>query len=335
MENRIQYIDRLKGFAILLVVMGHIPLFCYHTGIENMDRFIGSFHMPLFMFLSGLVTKTKIAPEYDFIKWLKKIGGLLLPLFFFGICFTLYCTHTSNIDDVPYKVLSFVCSNNKMGYWYLFVLALFYASMPIYSLNKINCWYIDALIGIIIEIIFYIGWMPENKLTDVLCLLNVASFYPYFIMGYIFRKYNIIEFVKSNNIIFTISLLVYILLFCIPFETHILKIVSQRLLMPLSAILICLNLFMNREDNNSLVEQSLSSLGKKTLDIYIIHYFIICSINLTMLGKWYNYTNNYLLATINTVIVSIIIAYISVYIGKLLRRSKFINLYVFGEIFKQ
>lgn len=81
MENRIQYIDRLKGIAILLVVMGHIPLFCYHTGIECMDRFIGSFHMPLFMFLSGLVTKTKIAPEYDFIKCLKKIGGLLFLIF--------------------------------------------------------------------------------------------------------------------------------------------------------------------------------------------------------------------------------------------------------------
>lgn len=127
--------------------MGHVPVFSYHMGAETMDRFIGSFHMPLFMFLSGLVTKTVVSSTTDLSKLVRKIAALMLPLGVFGFCFTLYCTDTSSFSDVPSKVWMFISSNNKMGYWYLFDLALFYATMPLYSLNRRNLWCIDAAIG--------------------------------------------------------------------------------------------------------------------------------------------------------------------------------------------
>ena len=55
MNYRIQYIDRLKGLAILLVVIGHLMAFCTHGERNPIYEVICSFHMPLFMFLSGLV----------------------------------------------------------------------------------------------------------------------------------------------------------------------------------------------------------------------------------------------------------------------------------------
>lgn len=55
MNNRIQYIDRLKGMAILLVVIGHLMAFCTGGERNPIYEVICSFHMPLFMFLSGLV----------------------------------------------------------------------------------------------------------------------------------------------------------------------------------------------------------------------------------------------------------------------------------------
>jgi len=53
--KRINYIDRLKGFAILLVVIGHLALFSMKQDGSTVFRLIQSFHMPLFMFLSGMV----------------------------------------------------------------------------------------------------------------------------------------------------------------------------------------------------------------------------------------------------------------------------------------
>lgn len=51
-RNRISYIDQLKGIAIFLVVLGHVIE--HNAGRDNfLWTLIYSFHMPLFMFVSG------------------------------------------------------------------------------------------------------------------------------------------------------------------------------------------------------------------------------------------------------------------------------------------
>ena len=49
--RRIAYIDILKGVAAFLVVLGHIVT--YDADFHRLYNVIYSFHMPLFMFLSG------------------------------------------------------------------------------------------------------------------------------------------------------------------------------------------------------------------------------------------------------------------------------------------
>lgn len=61
MKQRINYIDRMKGMAILLVVMGHLYFFSYGQSDSIVFCFISSFHMPLFMFLSGLVSSPSLS----------------------------------------------------------------------------------------------------------------------------------------------------------------------------------------------------------------------------------------------------------------------------------
>ena len=54
MEQRFRYIDRLKGLAILFVILGHYVIYVLHQK-DIVLELIGSFHMPLFMCWSGLV----------------------------------------------------------------------------------------------------------------------------------------------------------------------------------------------------------------------------------------------------------------------------------------
>ena len=52
--DRIEWIDIAKGFGILLVILGHtIAYDCSHIVYNS----IYSFHMPLFFFLSGVMSK--------------------------------------------------------------------------------------------------------------------------------------------------------------------------------------------------------------------------------------------------------------------------------------
>lgn len=46
MKERVEYIDVARGIAMLLVILGH----CHQTVDCTLNRFILSFHMPLFFF---------------------------------------------------------------------------------------------------------------------------------------------------------------------------------------------------------------------------------------------------------------------------------------------
>lgn len=103
MKERIAYIDRLKGFAILLVVIGHVIqfLYCPDKFDDNaVFRFIYSFHMPLFFVLSGWVTNMKLGCIEDlYLKIKSRFFQLVVPFVFWGGAFCR-CSLLSKIFSI-------------------------------------------------------------------------------------------------------------------------------------------------------------------------------------------------------------------------------------------
>lgn len=89
-NQRIEYIDALRGFAILLVVFGHIHLRGYEmvSGPSYVLSMIVICNMPLFFFLSGFVS-FKEGVEWSLRNTLRlsveKICHLLIPFIIFSI----------------------------------------------------------------------------------------------------------------------------------------------------------------------------------------------------------------------------------------------------------
>ena len=86
-SQRIAYLDIARGIGILLVVLAHSDLAWISTYLH---RFIYSFHVPLFFFLSGYFFSTKI-PFGIFIK--KRFNAILKPYLF--TIFLIYLVKTS------------------------------------------------------------------------------------------------------------------------------------------------------------------------------------------------------------------------------------------------
>ena len=165
MKQRIDYIDRMKGFAIFLVVMGHVVGFAFGQADDLTGRWISSFHMPLFMFLSGLVACSGVvSPYWNIGKLARKLRALLLPLFVFGLCYTF-----TFVKSVVSGVVGFVESPAKNGYWYLMTLAVFYVSLSLYRLNVKNKWWVDVAmaIGIWGGTSCYGGLLPKQEIISV------------------------------------------------------------------------------------------------------------------------------------------------------------------------
>ena len=174
MKQRIDYIDRMKGLAIFLVVMGHVYGMAFAQSDDVVYRVISSLHMPLFMFLSGLVACSGVvAPYWGIGKLSKKLKGLLLPLIVFGMCFT-----TTISKDFLTSLIGFLESPNKNGYWYLMTLAVFYVSLSLYRLNVKQKWYIDVALAIAIWGGMFALWKYTAQTKDYFCMLNCGNFYP-------------------------------------------------------------------------------------------------------------------------------------------------------------
>lgn len=122
-KARIDYLDIAKAVAIFLVMMGHIAdssaMFFYR-------RVIYSFHMPLFLIISGIVTKHR-AGGYSTDTWKsfikKNAFALIIPYFFWGL---LYCkfSYTSLLQIVYASWKTITDSGSVLALWYLVCLFL-------------------------------------------------------------------------------------------------------------------------------------------------------------------------------------------------------------------
>lgn len=95
-QTRNNVIDIVKGITILLVIYGHVIQILYMgTGMEffsdRIEKFICSFHMPLFSLISGYLFYFTCIHRTIKEIFYKRIVGLIQPLLIWGtFYYTLY-----------------------------------------------------------------------------------------------------------------------------------------------------------------------------------------------------------------------------------------------------
>lgn len=327
MKQRIDYIDRMKGMAIFLVVMGHVYGMAFAQSDDVAYRVISSFHMPLFMFLSGLVACFgATTPFWNLKKLSRKLRGLVLPLIVFGMCFTMTWA-----KDFETGLKCFWESPNKNGYWYLMTLAVFYVSLSIYRLNFKQKWYIDVVLAIAIWGGMFTLWKNTAQTKDYFCMLNCGNFYPFFILGVMTTKYNLLDKMHKANWLFSLCIVAYAFLFCVDMPFHALVSLNKHIFLPFCMVYIVVTLFVGRHGAMSYGEKILDFVGKRTLDIYVIHYFFIKMIHLKDLGINWEVTDNSLLMFIVAIGLSVVITALSIGVGYVLHQGRIIEKFVYGK----
>lgn len=121
-KKRYDHIDALKGFAILLVVFGHAIQSNVTFFDENIFfRIIYSFHMALFMFLSGMVASYSFdMPVWPYIK--KKFMVLVVP-FIAWYAVAYFANGSYQTMELKSYIVRILLSPD-WGLWFLWVLFL-------------------------------------------------------------------------------------------------------------------------------------------------------------------------------------------------------------------
>lgn len=324
--RRIEYIDKLKGIAIILVVMGHVLEKSLAITNQPVNLFYNSFHMPLFMFLSGIfalkgfqqwnihecavfMRKKVLRILVPFIS----VGGLL-SLLMYGDFFTVY----AGVEN--------------RSFWFL--PALFYCMMMEMVLEIIikriinyDSWYVDLLSHVIIFALlsglYYIinPYIPFYQ--------HFVKQYPFFVFGVFFSRYSLLEYFRKEWL-YSLSVVMYFLFFYIQYR-HSLPFGFGAFF----AIVVLVHIFVKYEKE---IVEHLSAIGKRSLHIYVFHWFLLPS--LIPVGRWLDdlgggkllilQNGNIVIEIIIALSIAIPIVYICIGLGTLIKNSRYLNVLIFG-----
>lgn len=119
--KRIEYIDAMRGFNMILIVMAHIVIFSYGciSGFSWSPLFT-VFRLPIFFFISGFVMYKidrvwSVKATFHYLKDKAKV--LLIPFIAFFSLYTYY---------IKGDFWEGLCYDMKNGYWFTFALFEYY-----------------------------------------------------------------------------------------------------------------------------------------------------------------------------------------------------------------
>lgn len=202
MENtkRIDYLDYIKGFGILLVILGHI-----YDVSNPIKIWLYSFHIPLFFIISGALIKyTNINGRNMKNIIISKFKSLIIPY----ICFELLAIFVWMIqNELTFSAFKWNITDSIFMYckagttWFLF--ALFVSEILFISILK----YLKSnkLITLITGILFIISLTIHTENHNILVLFRCFIANGFLYVGY--YGYNLI-INKNLSILFIIALCV-------------------------------------------------------------------------------------------------------------------------------
>lgn len=184
-EGRIFFWDNLKVLLIILVVVGHSVDFYTPTSqmMKDIYLFIYTFHMPLFIFVSGYFSKTMIDGKQFRIA--KVISYFLLYLLL-KLCFFVLSRYI--FGDINTQFRFFVEGGPP---WYLFAMGVWLCiSYVIHNIKPVIVISFSITIGVLV------GYYKIVTVVDLFSLTRILVFFPFFISGYYFNGKDLIKILK-------------------------------------------------------------------------------------------------------------------------------------------
>ncbi len=330
--HRINYIDALRGLTMFLVVLQHVELF--GLGILSSESVIGnifiSFRMPIFFFVSGYIAY-KAAAEWNtktFRSLLcKKARIQLIPTIFF---FLLY-----NISISRNPITSFL-DNGWGGYWFTIVLLEMF--VVFYSLSYFGRKYLIpglaflSFMGMIASVLL----RPDATWWTLMCMGNLCKYFQFFSLGIIAKKYHgtFLSLVK-NEIVKASALLVFIISAFILIKTdlanepYIVQWLIRNNIMRYAGLFVVFAFFASKEEffkRDTRVGKCMTFIGRRTLDIYMLHYFLIAPFPLFCLLA----QQNTIMELSVSAVLTIIILSVTLLMSEVIRSSNLLAHYLFG-----
>lgn len=289
-QNRNYLIDNSKGLLIFLVVLGHSLEFIRkdYEVARLLYVFIYEFHMPVFVFISGYLSKNVEKGRRNAVR------NFLTPFLLFNIIWNLITLVgplflRGKFTELPSEQ-AFSFFTPGWALWYIFAMFLWKILLPDLLKFK-NIFILSIIAGIFVKL--------SGEFGSYMALSRTITFAPFFLAGYYsseeklkrfrkFTRFNILNKVPSILILIIGVLIALIFVnysniadeffwadrsysnFNIEIFTGILLYIAVYII-GFAFVYVFINLMPENQT-------FLSKIGKNTLSVYFLHTYFIGSI---------------------------------------------------------
>ena len=352
-KQRLEWLDALRGFTMILVVAFHVS----SVGFEQNWKYSSSlsflllFRMPLFFFVSGfLAYKASRVWNAKTLGQLlcKKLQVQIIPtVVFFFLFNAIIWPNFWNGVEVNFHLPT------KGGYWFtialLWMFIVYYLFSYIEAKLKIQSWITITILLIVSLCIYETCYLPEHfswaqgskhphpQWLDDTCIIQVMKFFPYFLFGNIVHRYwDKSQRLMDSNWFFPIVVIVVILSTMDVLKWHNLRMEWTNIpstVAKFGLLIITFMYFRYYKDHFmkfSPIGASLQYIGRRTLDIYLLHFFFLP--NIPHIGMFFDkYRHNFVLDTTLSVIIALLIIAFTIITSNILRVNPYFRKYLFGR----
>lgn len=325
MTRRIEYIDAMRGLAMIMVVIGHFFVFSFHYHNALFLNINAALQLPIFFMISGFFAPHMLKESFIKAVW-DKFCRLIIPaILMFSIFVWIFDLNFINGLYDPFKY----------GYWFTFVMfgyTIIYIIVSkftkVFRLSNKTSTCIHLISGVLIT---YIGW-GSDRLSTTLPTLNLLStalynYYFYYALGAVlFANKRFIINSLCNKWLLGGGVVLYSIgqIAIAKYGTYSLRYGAAitNICIVSVALLIIWKLFDSypQLSKTSAIGRFFTLVGRRSLDVYFIHYFFIPK-DLNSWGIYFQSIDGVFISYLCAIILSIPLIYASMGIGYILRLS--------------
>lgn len=332
-------LDLLKAFAIFCVVWGHSIQYFGRSSwfFDNpVFAFIYSFHMPLFMFISGYFSLSAFKRKpIDFFR--HKFMQLLLPCLSWGLIMYFSLELMGRNSQLSFEGL-------LSSYWFLTACFLSYALIYLLRLATKSLW-VTVIISLLLSRLPWVGFY-------------FSFMFPFFLFGYIVALYKdrISGFLPQISIVsgllFIVSLFFWTADYTVYQSPSILLTIQTlhagnfysqlgtdlfRFLIGISGTLFCFALFSQihlQRVSTSKVLQGLVWVGRNTLGIYAVQglFFSLFQIKEGFYVDLLQYFDLYTFSLLMSPMVAIVVILVVMFLIYILLMNRISSMVLLGRM---
>lgn len=336
MREREKWVDAVKGMAIYLVILGHYIQYAtskdYNFASNCIFQIIYSFHMPLFMMMSGYLfgySMNKYSIKDGIVA---KIRGVLIPCIVWGIItylIELVMYAKQKIGVLP--IINYAYNSNWFLWAVFFTSVLVYFSVFIFKKKEIAFAFLLILNFII----------PDT--TQYFHIYSVRRLLLFFLAGVVINNKQILNRISKHYYWLALSIVMIIytsIMFIVLkrgsyFSEQLCLVTGVRdviktllnMLMQLSGCFSIVLIFYKLQQKFEL--HILCKLGEKSIVLYafsgIVFYFLIK--DYCRVPEMYRYR----LKIVYVLLVSVIITGVSYFVALLIDRNKWTRKLLMGK----